>query len=119
MARRRRRKTRAEEYQESLDAQSRAYQNFRPKLEALQTFVDAQVLVANAPSPRSPGRRFYANLSVFLAAFGPPDGASQDELRLHLAFVLRLEAAGALKPGAIQDVEATLRRAIDSNHEWD
>ncbi len=112
MAKQRKRKTQAERNQEWWDAAKRVWVEFRPKLAALNSYVDAQLLVRQAPPPDSPGRTFYSNLAFFLAEFHPPFGASRDELELYLELIIRLDDSGQLKPGARQGVEQGLRSAI-------
>ena len=107
----RKRKTKAERDQEHA-AEQRVWKVFSERLAALQTLVEAQLLVQETPRETSPGRRFYSNLRFFLAAFIVPMGSSYEEKALYLQFIQRLDAAGALKPGAGQKVVEDLRRAM-------
>ena len=91
---------------------------FRSKLDALQSFVEAQRLVAESPPPDAPGRRYYSNLGFLLQAFIVPDGSSYEEKALYLQFIQRLDAAGSLKPGAGQKVAEELRRAMRAPGPW-
>ena len=68
----RQRKTAAQRRQEFADAERREWQDFRERVNACRSFVDAQLLVARPPRPDSPGRRFYMNLGFFLNAFDIP-----------------------------------------------
>jgi hypothetical protein len=108
----RQRKTKRDREDERYAAERRAWEEFRPKLAALQSFGEAEQLVAKAPPPDSPGRRYYSNLGFFLQAFTVPAGSSYDERALYLQFIQRLDAAGALNPGARQKIEEELRRAM-------
>lgn len=105
------RRTKADREREWQQAREREWEQFRPKLAALQTFDEAIALVNQAPRPDTPGRKFYSNLGFFLQSFWVPDGSNGEERRLYLEFVRRLDAAGALKPGSMQDVEERFRRA--------
>lgn len=109
----RNRKTKTQRDEESADADRRAWELFRPKLDALQTFAEAQLLAAETPPPDSLGRRYYSNLVFFLQAFIIPTGSNYAEKTLYLQFIQRLDAAGALKQGAGQRVVEELRRAIE------
>jgi len=106
------RRTKADRELEWMEADQRAWEAFLPKLTALQTYVDAKVLVANAPPPDSPGRRYYSNLGYFLGYFGVPAGANSTERSLYIQFIQRLDEAGALKPGAAAEVLDALRKSI-------
>lgn len=106
------RKTKREREHEWAEADRRAWEEFRPKLAALRSFIDAKILMAQTPPPDSPGRRYYSNLSVFLQDFTVPGGSSSAERSMYLQFIQRLDSAGALKPGAAQEVGERLRRAI-------
>jgi hypothetical protein len=110
----RKQKTKREREQEWANADRRAWEEFRPKLAALRSFVDAELLVTQSPPPDSPGRRYYSNLDFFLQDFTFPGGSSAAERSLYLQFVQRLDTAGALKPGAAQEVGERLRRTIRS-----
>jgi hypothetical protein len=68
------------------------WDQFEPKLAALQSFTDAEMLVFRAPPEGSPGRKFYSNLGFFLQRFSVPDGASRAELHLYIGFIRRIAA---------------------------
>jgi hypothetical protein len=109
----RRRKTADELSQERYEAEQRAWDVFRPKLAALQTFDEAVSLVNQAPPHSSPARRHYSNLGFFLQNnFNVPAGSSNAERALYLEFITRLDAAGALKPDAREQIERTIRASI-------
>jgi hypothetical protein len=79
---------------------------FRDRLAAAQNMAHALTLLGEQPAENAPGRRFYSNLGFFLQGFTVPGGSSARERALYLAFVQRLDAAGALKPGVMVEVEA-------------
>ena len=85
---------------------------FLPKLAALQSFEEARALVAQAPPPNSPGRRYYSNLGFFLQGFTVPMGSSQTERSLYMSFIRRLDAAGALKPGVAPQILEALSKSV-------
>lgn len=105
-------RTQADRDREWAAAEQRAWEEFLPKLAALQTFVEAQLLVARGPRPDAPGRRYYSNLGFLLEGFTVPAGSNQTERELYIQFIQRLEAAGALKPGAAPGIVATLRSSL-------
>jgi hypothetical protein len=109
----RRRKTKTKRNQEQLDADRRVWDQFHPRLEASASFIEAQLLVKEAPPPDSPGRRYYSNLGFFLQAFTIPKGSSYAEKALYLQFIQRLDATGALKSGVGQKVQEELRHAME------
>ncbi len=100
------------------EADRRAWNHFRLRLESLNSFVEALLLIREAPPPDSPGRRYYSNLAFFLDEFTIPAGSSREEMELYLRFIQRLEAANALNPGAAQQVQEKLRRAIEEQGGW-
>lgn len=112
------RKTKAQRDYEWREAERREWEIFRPKLDALQSYDEAKRLVAEAPPPDTPGRRYYSNLGFFLQAFTVPMGSSHAERGLYLQFIQRLDAAGKLKPGARQQIEDALRHAIKAQDDW-
>lgn len=112
------RKTKAEQDQQRAEAERTAWDVFLPKLEALQSYAEALQLVAAAPRPDSPGRRYYSNLGFFLQAFTVPDGSSYTEKVQYLCFVKKLDAAGELKPGALQSIEEALQKAMAKQSSW-
>lgn len=114
----RHRKTKAEKHQERVNAEHMVWERFLPRLEALKTMEDAYQLVAEAPPPDAPGRRYYSNLGFFLQGFMPPMGSSYGEKGLYLQFIQRLDAARALKPGAREQVEKQLRDAMAQQGPW-
>ena len=89
------RKTKAQRKQERDDADRRAWDVFRPRLEALETYVDAKLLMAEAPRPDAPGRRYYSNLAFFLQTLVVPADSTYEERALYLRFIQRLDAAAA------------------------
>ncbi len=107
----RRRKTVAERRHEHAEAERRVWDEFRPWLAALSSYADALKLVAEAPPPDSPGRRFFSNLGFFLQGFSTPGGSSGEERALYAQLIERLDAAGELKPGAGKQIADKLRRA--------
>jgi hypothetical protein len=109
----RKRKTAAEQRQESAARECRAWDGFASQLEAVKSFAEAQALVANGPRVGEPGRRYYSNLGFFLGMFSIPDGSNADEKLHYLRLVQRIDAAGGLKPGAGQKVVESLRRGIE------
>jgi len=114
----RKRKTRAERDQERADAERRVWDAFRPRLDALQTFLEAKKLMAESPPPDAPGRRYYSNLAFFLQAFIVPMGSSYAEKALYVQFNQRLDAAGELKSGAGQKVIQDLESAMEAQGRW-
>lgn len=100
--------------QERADAERRCWDQFRPKLEALQTFDDAVRLVGQAPPPDAPGRRYYSNLGFFLNGFAVPAGSGYTERALYLQLVQRIDAAGGLKPGALEPIERVIKASLRS-----
>ena len=106
------RRTQADRDRECAASEQRAWDEFLPKLAALQTIVEAQLLVARGPRPDAPGRRYYSNLGFFLEVFTVPAGSNQTERELYIKFIQRLEATGALKPGAAPDILAALRSSL-------
>ena|SRR5215216_1218121 len=111
-------KTKAQRDHEYKEAERREWEIFRPKLDAIQSPVEAWQLVAEAPPPDAPGRRYYSNLGFFLQAFTVPGGSSHAERALYLQFIQRLDAAGILKPGARQQIEQSLRHAMKTQEDW-
>ncbi len=107
-----RRETRTERNQQDADAEHRAWELFRPKLEALQSYAEAEQLVTEAPPPDSPGRGHYTNLGFFLGKFTVPMGSSYAEKMLYLQFIQRLDNARKLNPGTRQKIEEELLRAM-------
>lgn len=111
----RQRKTIALRRAEFADAEHRVWASFRSKLDALRTLEDAWSLVAEAPRPDTPGRRYYSNLNFFLEEFRVPMNSTSDEKALYAQFIERLDAAGTLKPGAGQSVLQELTSAIEED----
>jgi hypothetical protein len=108
------RKTRADRERGRVEADCRAWEPFRPKLDAIQSYAEALKLVAETPPPDSPGRRYYSNLSFFLQAFTVPMGSSYAEKALYLQLIHRLNDADALEIGVGQKVEEELWRAMEA-----
>lgn len=90
----------------------RSWDLFRERLSALCSYSDALGLLADAPPPRSPGRRYYSNLGFFLQEFTSPAAASQAENILYLKLIQRLDITGDLKPGARERIEKSLLTLI-------
>ena len=105
------RKTEAERREERAASETRCWEEFRPKLEAAQTYADTINLHSEAPPPDAPGRRYYSNLGFFLQGFTPPQGANLTERANYLRLIKNFDAAGMLKPGARQQVEEAFRKA--------
>jgi hypothetical protein len=108
------RKTATQRRQEAYEADRQAWERFRPKLAAVQSFAEALTLLGEAVTPDAPGRRYYSNLGFFLHTFAPPAGANALELAEYLRLIAVFDAEGALKDGARATVEANLRSAIAS-----
>ncbi len=96
------------------DKKTIAYAYFRPKLEALKSFEQAQALWQESPSQINPGYSYYTNLGHFLQHFKAPDGASREELALYLELARKMDAAGELKVRTLQEVEESIRGAMES-----
>jgi hypothetical protein len=110
----RKRKTNADRERERAEADRRVWEAFRARLAHLQTFDEASRLVAESPPQAAPGRRYYSNLGFFLHAFIVPAGSGYEERALYLQFIQRLDAAGGLRPGAREKIEADLKRAMEA-----
>jgi hypothetical protein len=108
MAARRGTRTKADREREYRDREQKVWDEFVPQLAALQTYDDAVELAARTPRPDAPGRRYYSNLSFFLGQFTVPMGSNGTERSLYAAFIRRLDAAGALKPGNTDRILAAL-----------
>lgn len=92
----------------------RVWEDFRSRLSAMNTYLEALELAAEgAPPPETPGREFYANLAFFLRTpFEVPVRASYAEKALYLDLIRRLDGNGQLKPGVAKQAEDALRRAM-------
>jgi hypothetical protein len=100
---------------EDIEAKRRVWDQFRLRLDALQTYDEAMQLVAETPPPNWPGRQYYLNLGFFLYhSFAIPHDSNHAEQALYMQFIQRLDAAGVLKPGVAQEVEDNLRRAMET-----
>jgi hypothetical protein len=106
------RKTAAQRRQEIVDADRRAWEDFLPKLQAVETPLDAIRLAASTVGPNTAGRRYYSNLGFFVQSYWPPDGANSTELVEYLRLIRAFEAQGALKPGVRNELEAKLEAAL-------
>jgi hypothetical protein len=115
----RRRKTPAELRQEWLDQEKRSWDEYEPKLAAVNSLDDAWALHREAPGRDWPGHKYYSNLGFFLMNFNPPNDASRSELLHYLTLVRLLDAVGELKPDALPRIEAELLRAIESRNPWE
>ena len=109
----RRRKSNAERDQERYEAEQKAWARFRPQLETIGCMADAATVLKGIPRPDSIGRNHYTNLLFFLDTLSPPGGASGEENRLYIEVARRMDAAGELKPGTFEQVEARLRQRIE------
>ena len=96
------------------NAERRAWEQFRPRLEAVTSLAEAVLLVKGAPPVGSPDWRYYSNFRAFLRDVNTiPDDSSYEEKALYLKFIQRLDAAGALKPpGVGQKIQEALRNAM-------
>jgi hypothetical protein len=99
------RKTKAERNAEYERERRRHWEDFREKLRAAKSFLDAKILVAQAPREGSPGRAFYSNLGFFLGEFTMPGSASAEERQLYKELLRRMDADGNLKPGVLEAFE--------------
>ncbi len=109
------RETKADEERQHAEAEQRDWEEFRARLAAQETYLDALTLVAEgAPPPDAPGRRYYANLGTFLQHFQVPVRSTYAEKELYLGLVRRLDAAGQLRPGVRKDLEGALERAMEA-----
>lgn len=107
------RKTEAERREERAAAEARCWEEFRPKLEAAQTYTDAVRLHSQAPPVDAPGRRYYSNLGFFLIhGFAPPPAANSTEWTHYLRLIKNFDEVGILKPGARQQVEEAFKKAL-------
>jgi hypothetical protein len=107
-----RRLTTAERVRDAADDDRRAWEAFRPRLEALRTMTQAVQLMNEAPPADAPGRRYHQNLGFFLGAFTVPVATSYEEKDLYLQFVQRLNAANELRPNGGKKVVEALQRAM-------
>jgi hypothetical protein len=92
-------------------AESRAWEVFEPKLNAVNNFPDAEILVLNAPGPGSPGQKYYSNLGSFVRFFLNPIGTSR-EMRKYIELIEKFEKNGELTPGVAKNAIASLEKAI-------
>jgi len=113
----RRSKTKAEKAEEWQEKKRKAYEEFRPILESLQSYAQAELVWQSAPSLINPGQSYYANLGFFLQNLAAPERASRDELALYLALARKMDAAGELKGASLQEIEERLRVAMESRTE--
>ena len=110
-----RRKTAAEKRQERATLEQKAWELFRKRLEAVDSFVDAQQLAFDRDiRPYSPGRRYYSNLAFLLNYFHPPADSNNTEKALYIQLIQRLDDANQLKPGLGKQVQSALRKAMES-----
>jgi hypothetical protein len=98
-------RTNADRRREFDERVEKIWDAFLRQLAALQTFQEAELLVARAPRPDAPGRKFYSNFGYFLYHdFSLPAGADGTERGYYAAFIRRLDAAGTLKPGHAEGI---------------
>lgn len=112
------RRTKAERESERAEADHGVWEVFRTQAAEIRGFADALKLVSEAPSPDSPGRRYYSNLGFFLQGFTVPGGSNNIERGLYLQLIERMDAAGELKPGAGKTIAEALRRAMKTRGAW-
>jgi hypothetical protein len=108
----RNRRTVAQRRQDAYEADLRAWEQFGPKLAAVQSLKDALLLHADAVPPDSSGPRYYSNLGFFLQTFAAPDGANRTELSEYIRLLTVFDVEGVLKPGVRPALESGLRNAI-------
>ncbi len=85
--------------QEWYDEEKIVFEKFKNSLNKVNTAPEAQLLVREAPSVDSPGRKYYSNFGFFIQRFWVPDGASDDEKILYKNFIEKLDKTGQLKSG--------------------
>jgi hypothetical protein len=100
-----RRPTKAEREARRYELERSEWSYFFPRLQAAQKYGDAVELVLSAPSHSNPGRKYYSNLGFFMHTFSVPDGSSGSERQEYLRLVRNFDAAGALKEGALAQIE--------------
>jgi hypothetical protein len=115
----RRRKTKTELRQDFLDKQSRCWDEFEPKLAALNSMADALALQSHAPAPDTPCHKYYSNFGFFLICFSVPFGANYTKLQLYLQLIRKLAASGELPGESSEKIELALISAIKSKGQWD
>ena len=81
---------------------------------ALQSWEGAVNLWKQAPPPDTPCRALLSNLGHFLHTRSVPVGASYAENVLDLQLLQRMDAAGELKQGELEQIEQEFRRAMES-----
>ena len=96
------------------EAQHRAWERFRVRLEAATCLADAMKLYADAPPPDSPGRAYYSNLGFFLlhSSFAIPGGADLSERTMYLSLVERMATRGEITPDVAKRVQEELQHSI-------
>lgn len=107
-----RRKTKAERDQERYERDGRAWDLFRPQLEAIRSVADAKRVLAGMPLPDSPGRKYYTNLGWFMDTLSPPGNSSAEEKGLYIEMIIKMDEGGELKEGTREQIEMGLRKAI-------
>jgi hypothetical protein len=108
------RPTKAEREAKRSAIRQRAFDQFLPKLERLQSMRDAFKLLSEAPPPDAPGREFYSNLGFFLQSnFGVPNGSTYSERILYTEFVKRLAAAGTITQESSNEIQGRLKQSMD------
>ena len=87
-------------------------EQFLARLEAIHWLSDALAVLASPPPIDTPARPLFSNFAFFWGhahdgsgveafPFGVPAGATVRELRIYREILRRLDAAHALKPGAL------------------
>jgi hypothetical protein len=99
------------ERQRRADEQTNYRTHFLQRLARVRTFDEAVELAADAPPPDSIGRICHTNLQHFLQAFTLPGQSTAAERAGYRALIVRLDEAGALKPGVRERVERAIAEA--------
>jgi hypothetical protein len=98
---------------EKYEAERQVWEDFRSKLESIQSFIEAELLVAESPPPESPGRKYYSNLGFFLTSFIVPCDANATERSLYIQLIQRLDATGIIKKGEAANVVNALQKSLN------
>jgi hypothetical protein len=108
----RKRKTAAQLRDESYAADRRAWEDFLPKLQSVESYQGAIRLLAAAVPSGASGRGYYSNLGFFMQTFRAPDGANASELSEYLRLIDVFDVEGVLKPGVRPQLDEDLKRAL-------
>jgi len=90
------------------------YKKFEDSLNKIDIMPRAQLLIRQAPSENTPGRKYYTNFDFFLRRFDIPDGLGDDEIILYKNFIKRLDKIRQLKPGEGERIISKLNNAINN-----